>query len=317
MDVLSKIFAFCGIATIIFVSMIGEGSGWSPGLIFKGTVITVVFGALSKAARQASLRSSQSTIDSAAQQIRRELQEGMRPRFYLYLRPFNVTNRVPVRNPKHSSDLFSLAQYEHLPTMDFESILENATSLPLVALGHPGEAVGAGRIETDDKSWWDDFLLLARSAEKIFVVPSDRTGTKREIEWLKESGNLKKSIFICPPQRIQTDRNPAWEKAANEVAIQLAAYSSLGKVFTVDDDGRLLGEITIGGHDRSAVSRAISSLDGIESKQANQLPPISDETLLASLSSYRGTGKMSGLLKFVLIVLGAIVAGYLIEIYNG
>jgi hypothetical protein len=314
MNVLSRLFAFCAIGTIIVVGMIGNMGDWSFWLILKGTLVASAFAALSAWANSVSSREPQKPVDTRAQDIWRDVQQGKRPRFHLYLRPFDITNKVRVPNRRRSPDLFNPVHYEELRTTDFESILEDASPLPLIALGRPGEAVGAGRISTTEETWWDVFLSLAKSAEKLFVVPSDKSGTKREIEWLKASGNLKKCIFLCPPGRVnvQSDSNPDWDKAASGLGIQLATYSSLGKLFRVDDLGQLTREVTFSSSNRSSVSGAISSLEGKVEPVAAPAEP--DKTSLPSLANYEQASAMNGLLKFVLIVLAAMVAGFVIQI---
>jgi hypothetical protein len=62
----------------------------------------------------------------------------------------------------------------------FSSFLGGALTgrrAPLVALGKPGEAIGAGRIFTDDATWQADIATLMRRAKGILIVPSDRDGT--------------------------------------------------------------------------------------------------------------------------------------------
>jgi hypothetical protein len=312
MNVLSRLFALCAIGTLIVVATIGNSGGWSFGLIVTGTLIASAFGALSGWFNSMGSRVAQRPVDTMAQDILREVRQGKRPRFHLYLRPFNITNRARVTNSKRSPDLFDLTHYEQTGSTDFESILEDASSLPLIALGRPGEALGAGRISTTDESWWEIFLLLAEAAEKLFVVPSDKSGTMREIEWIKANGNLKKSIFVCPPSggRIQSD----WDRAASQLGIQLAVYSSGGKLFMVDDSGQLIREVSIDANTRIAVSNAISSVEGVPVNQVGVPPVALDETSLRSFSNYKEQRPMNGFLKFVLIVLAGMVVEFVLNI---
>lgn len=63
---------------------------------------------------------------------------------------------------------------------DLETSLAQAldTTLPLVALGEPGEHIGSGRIKTDDISWKPNIDLLLTNASLIVMISSQRTGTK-------------------------------------------------------------------------------------------------------------------------------------------
>ena len=110
------------------------------------------------------------------------------PEFYLYLRAFETTGRLNVplflRLRKLSIGFSSLV------TNDLESYVSQAIGRvgPLVALGHPGEAIGAGRILTGEEDWKTDIGTLMKRAKGILLVPSDRPGTLWEIDTLKQEG---------------------------------------------------------------------------------------------------------------------------------
>ena len=145
------------------------------------------------------------------------------PAFALYLRPFGVTNRLgpaagfPIRdlpfaqsrfmsgrNPFGTDISFSLAMDDAFSD-EVESIIANASeaSLPLVALGRPGEALGAGRFDAsedagNDVAWKDIVEKMILDADVIFAIPSARPGTLWEIRHIVSRGHLSKTILLMP-----------------------------------------------------------------------------------------------------------------------
>jgi hypothetical protein len=67
---------------------------------------------------------------------------------------------------------------------------------------------------------------------------------------------------------------------------------------------------------RNSVSGAISSVQGIKVEHVAAPRTEPDETSLPSLANYEQPSPMNGFLKFALIVLAAIVAGFVIEIFK-
>jgi hypothetical protein len=177
------------------------------------------------------------------------------PRYYLYLRPFFLTRRMNLSNPKHGTLPMQVSYYSETKTTDLETMLERAVHQSgfLVALGQPGEMIGAGRIAVAKEEWKGRFESLARAAACIFVIPSHTTGTKWEVEWLRENAFLAKCVFIMPPRikekivwrkrklvKITVDMKTLWNKAASVLAesgLFLPAYSEAGLVFTLSDAG--------------------------------------------------------------------------------
>ena len=102
--------------------------------------------------------------------------------FGVYLRPFVTTNRVPLGR----MDLETLLAYSFAPL------------LPFVALGRPGEHVGAGRIQTTDDHWQDKIAAMLERSALILCIPTARPGTMWELGQLRTRGLLTKTIFIMP-----------------------------------------------------------------------------------------------------------------------
>jgi hypothetical protein len=164
--------------------------------------------------------------------------------FYLYLRAFETTGklRVPLylRLRKISLGLLQLV------TNDLESYVSNAVRgvAPLIALGRPGEAIGAGRIVTEDKNWEADIVTLMKRAKGIFLVPSNRPGTLWEIDTLKREGLLlNRVIFIMPPRtKGALDTKERWEIAREVMGahgLEAPEHQERGLLFEVGGDGKV------------------------------------------------------------------------------
>ena len=167
--------------------------------------------------------------DRRAQGILQALEsETPKPSFCLYLRPFTATSnlRIVVRrttyhDPRNSERIRTKDDFD-----DFETVLARAfdPSFPLVALGRPGEMVGAGRIATSDQDWRRKILLLAHAAHAIVLIPSTRAGTLWELRAAMDDENLlRKTIFIIPPSAVRRQplgpRQPRADRTGAEAAL--------------------------------------------------------------------------------------------------
>jgi hypothetical protein len=70
---------------------------------------------------------------------------------------------------------------------------------PVIGLGRPGEALGVGRILTNEQDWRVAVTGLIDCATYIFCIPSGHPGTLWEIDHIVEHSLLAKTIFIMPP----------------------------------------------------------------------------------------------------------------------
>lgn len=160
----------------------------------------------------------------------------------LYLRPFVATDQFRVRNPLQKTvgtpEFFEL-DFE----LDIERVFAEtfADTTPMIALGLPGEHLGAGRIETDDDGWQDYVRRLADAAEFIIMLPSHRAGTQWEIKHILDENLLTKSVWIMPPStsRNRSDSRAYWlaaqEKTREACGLNLPAYDDHGMVFSYDE----------------------------------------------------------------------------------
>lgn len=172
----------------------------------------------------------------------------------LYLRPFETTGQIMVRNPKRPFfDLWPSAALADVYT-DLEVLLAEAVELstPMVCLAPPksrdGQTLGAGRIHGHDAGWQARFHKLANGASSILLVPlvADHGGTSYEIDWLARTGLLAKTVLMMPPQgkRRRGAWQTSWDASAavlSEKGLHLPKYSSSGGLFCLGPDGRAQG----------------------------------------------------------------------------
>ncbi len=151
------------------------------------------------------------------------------PDFALYLRAFMTTNKLIM----NGLDLETVLAYSIAPV------------LPVIALGQPGEHLGAGRIQTSDEHWQEEIKRLFEKAKIIIIIPSHREGTLWEINNLKQSNYLSKTIFIMPPEMTFYGKpySKTWNRAVKAAArhgVFLPTHFSKGLVFKLDKDGHML-----------------------------------------------------------------------------
>jgi uncharacterized membrane protein YgcG len=171
--------------------------------------------------------------DQIAAEIAKSMEEHLQDQtsepgdFLLYLRTFGVTGKLGVGG----IDLETAIAY-NLDRM-----------LPVVALGKPGEAFGAGRILTTDQHWKEEILQLIENAKLIMIIPSHHEGTLWEIGRLREGTYFDKTIFVMPPE-IKLDGgwlSETWSQAV-EAALGLRLFLPLhypeGLMFKLDAAGQ-------------------------------------------------------------------------------
>lgn len=174
------------------------------------------------------------------------LRRRKRPPFGLYLRSFSTTATLTVHRTSlvlpYGVYLGSGESPEAV--VELESLLASAMrdthTIPLIGLGHPGEHFGSGRIRTEDKSWQYLAEQLIRCAEVIFAVPGDSPGTLWELQHLKETGRLWKTILLMPPETPDADWPMAWRNtklACASIGLMLPDYEKQGMFFALGDDG--------------------------------------------------------------------------------
>lgn len=184
--------------------------------------------------------------DARADAVVRALLDGAAPPpFALYLRPFSVTGRLAVVNRRWRGLPFLPGYFAHEAELEFERLLAAALApaLPLVALGRPGEAIGAGRIAVEDAEWKAVFQRLIEAARWIVMIPCDQGETRWEVEQLVVQGRLGKTVFIMPPalKHGAIDMAPLWRQLRAGLAdagVCLPAYTPAGQLFRLGPQGR-------------------------------------------------------------------------------
>jgi hypothetical protein len=149
-----------------------------------------------------------------------------------------VTRRLSVKNPyKNLQYVWPDSQGEE-DTIDLEVLLADAVGKErlLIGLGKPGEAIGAGRIETSDSDWQREFVTLAEAADAIMVIPATSEGTRWEIEYLKENALLTKCVFVMPPGAF--DLATEWDEAIEKLPVWMPRYSNNGMLYAVNSEGQ-------------------------------------------------------------------------------
>lgn len=156
--------------------------------------------------------------------------------FALYLRPFGSTGRVRV----------NIHRLYEAVEVDFEMLFACALRpyVQVVALGQPGEQVGAGRVATTDDAWQALAGALIDRATCIYVIPSARPGTLWELQVLQRTRAMDRCVFIMPPQgRMSDDGRPfskhwaAAARACEAFGLRLPPYRTEGLLFTLSEDG--------------------------------------------------------------------------------
>lgn len=205
----------------------------------------IVLGTLGAAIGYGAEKLFQWKLDRQAMLVFARLKSGSKEGFVLYLRPFSTTGRVLQQTaprpalPGSPADV--LKPYEH----ELESfLLKGARRFgPLIALGAPGEAIGAGRISSTDENWQEYVKVLTREAIAIFCVPIANAGTLWEIQWLQLEGYLSKTVFVMPKALRKKERayfDSEWERSKRTLAayeIDLPTYAKDGALFEVRPDG--------------------------------------------------------------------------------
>jgi hypothetical protein len=193
---------------------------------------------------------------------------GSVPRFALFLRPFSVTCRLAVTNPYKSGGYLWPGAAAEPNEVDLETLLSDAfgPDAPLVGLGEPGEAIGAGRVKAFETDWQEAVKKLASAAETILVIPSANDGTKWEIEYLKEQGLLAKCIFIMPPSP-SLEVAESWQRSIGKVPIFVPPYERTGMVFSVDALGQVVASSDLKVKTTRALVSRIASVSQVPARQ--------------------------------------------------
>jgi hypothetical protein len=220
----------------------------------------------------------QKTRDHAAQETLSNIRHGVastRP-FFLYLRPFALTNTLH----SEDEDVFRRAQRrKHPTTWSSESGKPIGTDIPLVtvglsdvaadaagetnteweslftrglqefgelvALGRPGETIGSGRIATSDDEWKVVVRDLAPHAKGFLLIPSSTSGTRWEIELLRQREHFRDCLFVLPTLGRGENSPAAWTHTRQALADLIALPDHPGPPSLLVYDGRGRTHLTL------------------------------------------------------------------------
>ena len=124
---------------------------------------------------------------------------GDQQKFAVFLRPFYTTDKI------YTNQTIIVSQQWGTTTIIIPHKLEDTlveafrSTLPVVALGKPGETFGVGRILVDEDSWQKAASELMQRASLLICLPSSRPGSHWEMNQITLNHYLSKTVFIMPP----------------------------------------------------------------------------------------------------------------------
>jgi hypothetical protein len=179
---------------------------------------------------------------------------GGQQKFAVFLRPFYTTDKI------YTNQTIMVAQQQGGTTImvpqvigqhKLEDTLVEAfrSTLPVVALGKPGETFGVGRVLVDEDSWQKAAYELMQRASLVICLPSSRPGSLWEMNQIMLNHYFSKTVFIMPPNppsfRTWKNLKEDWDLLKQEVAskgITIPEYKTDGLLFSVDATGQCVTE---------------------------------------------------------------------------
>lgn len=148
---------------------------------------------------------NEGTVRAARDEVKRT---SSRKDVILYLRPFISEGVLTVQNPRRDGWKAGFIPFYRFVVQGRVS-LDDALAYvlrrfgELVAIGNPGQLVGASRVRVGDDNWKVYFKILAESSKFIIVFPGLREGSLWELTMIRRRPELlSKTIFIFPPEGI-------------------------------------------------------------------------------------------------------------------
>ncbi len=195
--------------------------------------------------------SYQARRDQAAITLFNSVRSGVQQKFAIFLRPFYTMDKIQTKQtimmPQWSGGTMIYGTYiiEH----KLEATLVEAfrLTLPVVALGKPGETFGVGRILVDEDSWQEAASELMRRASLLICLPSSRPGSYWEMDQIILNHYFSKAVFIMPPnpssfnKELKQDWNLLKQQMISN-GITIPEYRAGGLLFSVDARGQCITE---------------------------------------------------------------------------
>ena len=195
--------------------------------------------------------SYQARRDEAAIKLFYAVRSGDVQKFAVFLRPFYTTDKIKQTQmfmvPQWSGGKMIMRPAMRMSELEPTIIEAFGNTMPVVALGKPGETFGIGRILVDDDSWQSAASELMRDSFLIICVPSSRPGSKWELDQIIRTDYRTKTVFIMPPESLggwkQLEED--WDllrqqEVANGIAIP--KYRRTGLLFSIDTNGQCVTE---------------------------------------------------------------------------
>jgi hypothetical protein len=223
------------------------------GLIAAPFLIVMCLGAfylLYQEAKEAAA-SYQMRRDKAAITLFEAVESGDQQKFAVFLRPFYTTDKI------YTNQTIMVAQWSGtsmtmqpmMVTHKLEDTLVEAfrSTLPVVALGKPGETFGVGRILVDEDRWQKAAYKLMQRAALLICLPSSRPGSRWEMDQITLNHYLSKTVFIMPPNPPSSlkELKEDWDLLKQQVAskgMTIPEYKTDGLLFSVDATGQCVTE---------------------------------------------------------------------------
>ncbi len=183
----------CILLAAAIVAIIFASQELGPGTIFQLFLAVIVLSLTTVFFMKKLPKLTQKRRDDYALSIFSDLKVETGQEFALFLRPFYLTGKI-AQSESSGTDHATAMTYE----FEGEIIGALAELMPALALGKPGEAIGVGRILTDESTWQTAAAELMSRSALIICVPSAHHGTAWELEQIVQKRYLAKTLFFMP-----------------------------------------------------------------------------------------------------------------------
>jgi hypothetical protein len=180
--------------------------------------------------------------DKAAITLFKAVISGDQQKFAVFLRPFYTTDKIKQAQmfmvPQWSGSSMTMRPMMTVHGLEDTIIEAFVSTMPVVALGKPGETFGVGRILVDEDSWQKDASELMQRASLLICLPSSRPGSHWEMNQIMLNHYFSKTVFIMPPKwELEKELKEDWDLLKQQVAskgITIPEYKTGGLLFSVD-----------------------------------------------------------------------------------
>ena len=200
----------------------------------------------------------QARRDEAAIKLFNAVRSGEQQKFAVFLRPFFTTDDLQqmkqtdvwVQEPDPTAPPGSSRTQMTHRTQIYKYPLEDTIveafrdTMPVVALGKPGETFGVGRILVDDENWQSAASELMPRAVLLICLPSSRPESQWELNQIIRMHYLAKTVFIMPPSNWMQLRRD-WDLVGQQLTangIAVPNYDPDGMLFSIDAKGQCITE---------------------------------------------------------------------------